>query len=136
MIIVDTDVFSAIMKGNRDIAAWLDRQPLDEVHLCAVSWFEVLSGIEEVQAPLKRRDLRAAARVALGAVGHRIVPFDESAANVASDLYGERRRRGLVVGIGDTQIAGIAVSRDATLATRNVKHFSDLSIPVVNPWEA
>jgi predicted nucleic acid-binding protein len=34
----------------------------------------------------------------------------------------------------DTFMAGIALARRATLATRNVRHFDDLSVPVVNPW--
>jgi hypothetical protein len=34
----------------------------------------------------------------------------------------------------DTFIAGIALARRATLATRNTRHFDDLSVPVVNPW--
>ena len=36
----------------------------------------------------------------------------------------------------DTQIASIALARHATLATRNVKHFRDLNVPVVDPWKA
>jgi predicted nucleic acid-binding protein len=35
----------------------------------------------------------------------------------------------------DTFIAGIAVAHGATLATRNTKHFEDLPMPVVNPWQ-
>jgi predicted nucleic acid-binding protein len=31
-------------------------------------------------------------------------------------------------------IAGIALAANASLATRNTKHFEDLSVPVVNPW--
>ena len=34
----------------------------------------------------------------------------------------------------DTQIAGIVEARRATLATRNTRHFDDLSTPVINPW--
>jgi predicted nucleic acid-binding protein len=34
------------------------------------------------------------------------------------------------------QIAGIALARRATLATRNVRHFQDLNVPVVDPWKA
>ena len=34
----------------------------------------------------------------------------------------------------DTQIAGFALARRATLATRNVRHFRDLNVPVVDPW--
>ena len=33
-------------------------------------------------------------------------------------------------------IAGIVIARRAALATRNVKHFADLTAEVVNPWEA
>ena len=31
-------------------------------------------------------------------------------------------------------IAGIVSARHATLATRNLVHFEDLAVPVVNPW--
>jgi predicted nucleic acid-binding protein len=33
-------------------------------------------------------------------------------------------------------ISAIALTRRASLATRNVKHFDDLPITVVNPWQA
>ena len=33
-----------------------------------------------------------------------------------------------------SQAAGIALARRATLATRNAKHFDDLTTPVINPW--
>jgi predicted nucleic acid-binding protein len=36
----------------------------------------------------------------------------------------------------DTMIAGIALAQRATLATRNLRHFNDLAVPVVNPWHA
>jgi len=31
-------------------------------------------------------------------------------------------------------IAGIAISRKAELATRNIRHFDDLNVAVVDPW--
>jgi len=34
----------------------------------------------------------------------------------------------------DTMIASIALANHAVLATRNVSHFADRSVPVVNPW--
>jgi toxin FitB len=34
----------------------------------------------------------------------------------------------------DTQVAGIAIARRATLATRNLRHFDDMPTPVVSPW--
>jgi predicted nucleic acid-binding protein len=35
----------------------------------------------------------------------------------------------------DTFIAGIALAQGAVLATRNTRHFDDLSTPVVDPWD-
>ncbi len=46
----------------------------------------------------------------------------------------EYRGRGKDIGIGDIQIAGIALANGATLATRNVKDFHGLDIPLVDPW--
>jgi len=36
--------------------------------------------------------------------------------------------------VRDTFIAGIAISRNADLATRNVRHFRDMNIRVIDPW--
>jgi len=33
-------------------------------------------------------------------------------------------------------IAGIVLAKRASLATRNVSHFSDISAPIMNPWAA
>ena len=48
----------------------------------------------------------------------------------------ERERRGRPIDVRDTLIAGIAISRGAAIATRNVRHFADLPIDVINPWDA
>ena len=37
-------------------------------------------------------------------------------------------------GPSGTVIAGIVASRNGDLATRNVRHFDDLDIRVINPW--
>ena len=47
-----------------------------------------------------------------------------------------RHRAGRSVEPRDTMIAGIALAQRATLATRNVRHFDDLTVPVVDPWRA
>ena len=45
-----------------------------------------------------------------------------------------RQMAGRPVDMRDTQIAGIALARRGTLATRNVRHFRDLKLPVVDAW--
>jgi toxin FitB len=66
----------------------------------------------------------------------RVLPFDLDAAMEAARLDAERERRGRPIDVRDTLIAGIAISRGAAIATRNVRHFADLPIEVINPWDA
>lgn len=63
-----------------------------------------------------------------------MLDFDSAAATEAASLAAERQRAGRPVDMRDTQIAGIALARRATLATRNARHFRELKIPVVGPW--
>ncbi len=42
--------------------------------------------------------------------------------------------RGRCVDLRDTLIAGIALAHGARLATRNVRHFSDTTISLINPF--
>jgi len=39
------------------------------------------------------------------------------------------------VDIRNTRMAGIALARRSYLATRNLRHFQDLSISVIDPWQ-
>ena len=66
-------------------------------------------------------------------MGHRVAPFDDDAAAQAADLMASRQRKGRPVELRDGMIGGIVVARHATLATRNLIHFEELSVPVVNP---
>ena len=42
---------------------------------------------------------------------------------------------GRVVDLRDMLIAGIALARRATIATRHVAHFDGIDDPAVNPWD-
>ena len=66
---------------------------------------------------------------------NRVLDFDRAAATEAASLAAARPKAGRPVDMRDTQIAGIALARRATLATRNVRHFADLRVPLVDPWE-
>jgi predicted nucleic acid-binding protein len=63
------------------------------------------------------------------------VDFDAAAADAAAAIAAQRQKTGRPADLRDTQIAGIALARHATLATRNVRHFADLTVPIVDPWK-
>ncbi len=137
MIILDTDVVSAMMRVAPDptVVAWLDQQDADSVWTTAVTVFEVELGIAVLATGRQRSRLEAQfARVLREELDDRVLSFDLDAARAAAVLAADRQRAGRSVGTRDTQIAGIAIARRATVATRNVRHFSDLTDRVVNPW--
>jgi toxin FitB len=66
----------------------------------------------------------------------RILPFDSAAAFFYARIAADRRRAGRPISQFDAQIASIARSRAATLATRNVSDFAGCGVQLVNPWRA
>jgi len=70
----------------------------------------------------------------LDSIYHRIAVFGEEAARLSANLTISRQNKGRVGDLRDTMIAGIVLAHHATLATRNVAHFSDITAKVVNPW--
>ena len=84
----------------------------------------------------KRSFLLQAFESVLEKLESRIASFDASAAFQAADLMEARRRTGRPGDLRDTMITGIALANQGALATRNVAHFKDLDVPVVDPWSA
>lgn len=138
MIVLDTNVLSALMRQMPDapVVAWLDRQPDESVWITSITLFEARLGIALLPKGRRRDSLETAfSQLLQEDLENRVLDFDSAAATAAASLAAERQRAGRPVDMRDTQTAGIALARRATLATRNVRHFQDLNVPVVNPWE-
>jgi predicted nucleic acid-binding protein len=138
VIILDTNVVSALMHPERNPALerWLNRHPPETFWLTAVSYFELRNGIERLAAGRQRQRLEDALEQVLNIdIQNQILPLDESAARAAASIAAARERVGRPVDFRDTMIAGIAVANRAELATRNVRHFQDLDVSIVNPFE-
>jgi hypothetical protein len=54
----------------------------------------------------------------------------------AGDLMASRQKKGRPGDLRDTMIAGIVLAHHSRLATRNIPHFEDFSVPIINPWLA
>lgn len=139
MILLDTNVVSELMKAAPEprVRDWLDKQISSDVWTSAVTVYELRWGIERLRQGRRRTVLEAGLDIVLRTdLGDRVVNLDRSAAYQAAALEVRRAVSGLVVELSDTLIAGIALAREATIATRNTRHFEDLSTPVVDPWTA
>lgn len=138
MILLDTNVLSALMQHEPDqaVVAWLDEQPSESVWTTSITVFEVRMGLELLADGRRRRRLEQEFdRLLDDDMDGRVQLFDRPAADAAGTIAAERQRIGRTVEIRDVQIAGIASARKATLATRNLRHFEDLGIHLVDPWQ-
>jgi predicted nucleic acid-binding protein len=138
MIVLDTNVLSALMRQTPDknVIVWLDKQPRTSVWTTSVTILEVRFGLQVMPLGKRRSLLIREFETVLEKIGYRVAPFDAAAAQQAGDLMASRQKKGRPGDLRDTMIAGIVLARHATLATRNITHFEDLSVPVINPWLA
>lgn len=138
MIILDTNVLSALMQRRPDttVINWLDKQPPEAIWISSITLFESRYGLNLLAEGDRRSALIARFDEMLQTdLANRILVFDVRAATKAAELAAVRKTLGRPIELRDTFIAGIAMAHDATLATRNTRHFEDLPSPVVNPWE-
>jgi predicted nucleic acid-binding protein len=138
MIVLDTNVFSALMQVSPEpkVIAWLNRQPRTSVWTTSVTVFEIRFGLQIMASGKRRTTLLQKFESLIERIEHRVASFDETAAGHTADLMASRQNAGRPGDLRDTMIAGIVVARQAAIATRNTTHFSDISATVLNPWDA
>jgi predicted nucleic acid-binding protein len=139
VILHDTNVISALIRPEPDqaIKSWLDIQPPESMWTTSISVYELRFGVELLAFGRRRQLLEEALNKLLkDDFDGRVIPFDEPAAQAAGKIGAARRQLGRTIEIRDVQIAGIALARKASIATRNIRHFEGLGIPLIDPWSA
>ena len=137
MHVLDTNVISELMKTDPDpqVIAWLDSQSTGSVWTTSISIFEISFGLNALPDGTRKRSLQNAFEAMLADdLEYHVLDFDRTAANRAGEISAKLQGFGRPVEIRDVQIAGIVSVRNAILATRNLKHFQDTDISLVNPW--
>lgn len=137
MIVLDTNVMSELLRPKPEgaVEAWLTDQPPASVFTTAITEAEILYGVHLLPDGRRKQELLAA----IGPIfaedfAGRVLPFDEDAADAYATLAVARRQAGRPISQFDAQIAAIAASRGAAIATRNVSDFAEIGVPVINPW--
>ncbi|OAN52356.1 plasmid stabilization protein [Paramagnetospirillum marisnigri] len=139
MILLDTNVLSELMKAEPAprVLSWIDGISAPTLFIPAITQAEILYGVSILPIGKRRDALANACRTAFEEIFMgRILPFDSSAAEAYADIAASHRQSGRPISQADAQIAAIARSRGAALATRNVADFEGCGIEVVNPWGA
>ncbi|WP_077530445.1 type II toxin-antitoxin system VapC family toxin [Vreelandella utahensis] len=137
MIVLDTNVISELMRPAPEeaVVQWLDQQPAEEVAVTSITVAEILFGIERLPEGKRRTRFAEAAAELFGTdFTGRILPFDAQSARYYAMEVAAAERQGKAVSMADAQIAGICMSNDAALATRNIRDFEAFPLALVNPW--
>jgi toxin FitB len=138
MIIADTNVVSELMRVHPDerILSWVAGLAVAEIATTAITVEEIERGIMRLPSGKRQRELRGIWSQLLTTYADNVRAFDIEAAIHAATLTVGRDRDGRRVELADAQIAGICVSRGATLATRNTKDFEGIDgLALVNPFD-
>jgi predicted nucleic acid-binding protein len=133
MYLVDTNVLSEARRGSKEARIWFRSIDPTTIYLSVVTLGEIMKGI----ALKLRTDTRAAAALTAWLEqlrrdhSDRIFPITDGIALEWGRLAAERSR-----GMADGLIAATAVVHTKIIVTRNVEDFSDVGIPVIDPWNS
>ena len=137
MILLDTNVLSELMRPEPEykVVAWVQEQADQELYTTALTKAEMLFGLAMMPVAKRRSAMTSeAARLFSEDFPGRVLAFSEEAAVHFAAISAERRRQGRPISVFDGMIAGIARSRGAAIATRNIVDFDAIGIRLVNPW--
>ena len=137
-MLLDTNVVSELLKPDchPGVRSWSEQAPRSHCHISSITSYEIAYGIVRLDAG-KRRDRLPAAWAVFVAdfIVHQVLAMNHVAAARGGQLRAELVAQGFNHDICDLFIASIAIVHNATVVTRNIRHFNNMSLSIINPWE-
>lgn len=138
MIVLDTDVASALIRGdqNENVVDWIGTLRDEEVYLTSTTVSELIFGVMRMPEGRRKNELDDDVSNLLATFHDRTLAFDFVAAFEYGRFVPDRFSIGLPIERDDAQIAACCIANGATLATRNTKHFEEIpGLQILNPWD-
>jgi toxin FitB len=137
MIFVDTNVFSELTKPLADerVIDWLFEHRFQTL-LSTLVVAELSKGIRTTPGAAKRKLLGGWLGRLIERHEDRIVPFELPAARRWGEMAGQVIVTGGRSGYVDSLLAAQALVMNVPVATRNVSHFRDTGVALIDPWTA
>jgi toxin FitB len=135
--LLDTNILSELRrpKPERKVLAFVTAQPLELLHVSAVTFAEIRFGIELVTEAGRRAELN-------DWLAHRVRPmFEQRVLAITEDimfkwrlLVEDGRKAGHTFSQPDLIIAATALHHGLTVVSRDVRDYQMARAPVLNPW--
>jgi predicted nucleic acid-binding protein len=134
MYLLDTVILSELRKPqvNTNVAAWIARQPSNELFASVITFMEIERGIERQRLidPDFAKKLEIWLESTLVTFAENILPVSSAGARVWGRLQTQLQRRDY-----DLAIAATALEHSLQVVTRNTKDFEGTGVVTVNPFE-
>ena len=133
MYLLDTDILSNLLRRAPSTAliTKLASVPAERQFTSSITLGELVYGAHRLRdrtdALLQRLDETLLPNLP-------VLPFDASAARRYGEVRAEVERRGTPIGDAELRIAAIALDRNLTVVTGNVRHFQKVPSLAVENW--
>lgn len=137
--LLDTNVISELRRPRPDqgVIAFVAAQPLETLHISAVTLAEIRFGIELVADAGRRAELTTwLTHKVRPMFEQRILPISEDVMLTWRLLVEEGRKSGHTFSQPDLIIAATAAHYGLTVVSRDVSEFERAKVPFINPWDA
>ena len=128
--LLDTNVISELARPKPDDGVLDFLAANDNLWIPSIVVHEIDYGVELLPEGRRKRDLRSVVDSIIGEYLDRVIPIAATEASCAARLRAGRK----VPSLSDSLVAGVALTHDLVLATRNTRHFKDSGIKVLNPF--
>jgi len=119
IVIADTDIVIDFFSGAEPAAsAMADLIQVDRLTLTSITVLELYAGITGKKRLRQINDL---------ITNMQVFPLEKKEAKTSAQIYNDLKQTGKLIGNQDILIAGICITRNLPLMTRNIEHFSRIS---------
>ena len=126
---LDASTIIDVMRFHRESLLNFELANIEDLAMSSIVAHELWAGANNANI-----GPRALATLRLFTSMIEVIPFDKQAAESSGALVAKLTRDGIGIGNMDPMIAGHALSQEAILVTRNIKHFKRVTDLKVLDW--
>jgi len=137
--LLDTNCVSELVRLQPEprVLEWLEAADESLLYLSVLTLGEVRKGLAALPPGRRRTRLEAWLQVELRTrFSGRILAIDAAVADRWGWLTAQAKRQGTPLAVIDGLLAATALHYNLTVVSRNVSDFTNVGVPILNPWKA